>query len=90
VGATLTDVKLVDLENSSQASLTSLKWDWFDESSPNSFTTPTDQGTVEATDANGNITIDLPNSTLTSGQTGFLILRDATNNYIGAYRLDVD
>jgi hypothetical protein len=89
-GATLTDINLVNFSNVAQASLTSLKWDWFDQPDPKDMTAPTDQGTTEITDSSGNITISMPSSTLTSGQTGFLTLRDASNNYIGGYRLDVD
>jgi hypothetical protein len=90
VGATLTDVGLVNLVSNPQASLTDIKWSWFDESDPKDFTTPTDQGTVESTDGSGNITIEMLNSTLTSGQTGFLVLRHVSEGLIGGYRLQVD
>lgn len=89
-GADLTDVSLVDIGGSAQASLTSIKWDWFDEADPKDFTAPTDQGTAETTDGSGNITIAMPNSTLTTGQTGFLVLKNEANDLIGGYRLAVD
>lgn len=89
-GASITDLGLVNLSSTAQASLSGLKWSWFDQSDPNNFTAPTDQGLVESTDGSGNISISMPNSTLTTGQTGFLVLRDPANNYIGGYRVAVD
>jgi len=88
-GASVT-VNLVDIDSSVQANLSNLRWDWFNEPDPQNFNAPSDQGTVETTDGTGELVLDLPNTTLTTGQTGFLVLRDATNNFIGGYRLDID
>lgn len=89
-GANLTNVKLVDLDTLNQSSLNNLQWDWFDQPDPKDFLAPVDQGNLETTDGTGFITISLPNSDLNSGQTGFLALRDSSNNFIGGYRLNVD
>ena len=89
-GASVTDVNLVSLLGAPRASLSSLKWSWFDVITPATFVAPIDQGTAEATDGSGNITLSLTNSVLTSGQEGLLVLRDSANSYIGAYRLAVD
>jgi hypothetical protein len=89
-GAAVTDINLLSLTNATQASLTSLRWSWFDSVLPGSYSAPTDQGTTESTDGSGNITLDLPNSTLTSGQEGTLVLSNSGGTLIGAYRLAVD
>lgn len=89
-GAAVTGVNLVDITGAAHGALSSLKWSWFDTQDPNSMVAPTDQGAAEVTTAGGVLDLDLPNSTLTSGQTGTLVLRDAANNYIGAYHLQVD
>ncbi len=89
-GANLTDIELVDLDDAAQASLTSLNWDWFDEDDPKDFTAPTDQGTAETTDGSGKLTLAMPNSTLTSGETGCLVLHDTSNNLIGIWSQEVD
>lgn len=86
----VSNIPLVDHDNVALSSLTNLRWSWFDEPDPKDFTAPTDQGTTESTDSSGNISISIPSSTLTSGQTGFLVLRDNTNSYVGGYRLNVD
>lgn len=88
VAASVT-LDLVDLLGGSQASLTSLDWDFFDQSVPGSMVAPVDQGVIETTDANGQIVIPLPNTTLAAGATGFLALRDPANDLIGGYRVDV-
>ena len=89
-GVTITDVNLVALTGAPRASLSSLKWSWFDVITPATFVAPIDQGTAEATDGSGNITLSLTNSILTSGQEGLLVLEDSGNSFIGAYRLAVD
>lgn len=62
------------------ANLSNLRWAWFDQAVPNLFAAPTDHGTVESTDANGVLTIPLPNSTLSAGGIGWLIITDSTGN----------
>lgn len=62
------------------ANLSNLRWAWFDQAMPNLFSAPTDHGTVESTDANGVLTIPLPNSALSIGGVGWLIITDSTGN----------
>ncbi len=59
------------------ASLTGLKWAWFDQATPNLFTAPACQGAAESTSAGGVLTIDLVGSTLVSGQVGWLIVTNS-------------
>lgn len=89
-GADVTDFPLVDLAAAAQASLTSLKWSWFDQADPKDFVAPVNEGTTESTDASGNLTLDLSSSTLTTGQTGCLMLSNADGSLIGLYRIAVD
>jgi hypothetical protein len=62
------------------ANLSSLRWAWFDQVTPDLFTSPTDKGTLETTDAGGTLTIALPNSQLAAGATGWLIVTDSGGN----------
>ena len=78
---------LVDINGVSLQNLTSLDWSWFDSTDPSTFTTPVDQGAVETTDATGEIAVDLPNTTLTSGQSGSLVLSDGVA--LAMYQLSV-
>ncbi len=73
-------VNLVNASNSAQASLTGLKWAWFDQTTPDAFTTPTDKGTGEITDGSGVLTVLIGNSGKTSGQAGWLIVTDSDGN----------
>lgn len=59
------------------ASLSSLKWAWFDQVTPDLFSAPTDKGAIETTDGSGVLSISIPNSTKTSGQVGWLIVTDS-------------
>lgn len=71
-------ITLVDINNAALLNLSNLKWAWFDFATPNLFTAaPTDKGTTESTDGSGVCTIDLPNTALTSGQIGWLIITDS-------------
>jgi hypothetical protein len=81
---------LVDIGGAAQINLTGLRWSWFNEGSPGIMSAPSDQGTVETTDGSGQIILQVPNTTLTAGQTGFLLLRDPAGLFIGGYRLTVD
>jgi hypothetical protein len=74
-------ITLVDRNNSTQVNLSALRWAWFDESSPELFSAPVEQGVAEVTNSSGVLTIGLPNTTLSSGQTGWLVLSDG--NYPG-------
>jgi hypothetical protein len=86
---TVTGIDLVDLNDDNVGTLTDLKWDWFDQADPKDFVAPIAQGTAEVT-TNGVLDLEFDGSILTSGQTGFLVLKNEDNNFIGGYRLQVD
>ena len=81
-------ITLVNESGTAQSSLSSLKWAWFDQITPNLFTAPTDQGSAEVTDGSGVLTISLPGSSKTSGQVGWLIVTnsDGTTTQSPAHR----
>ncbi len=79
-------VNLVNASNAAQASLTGLKWAWFDQATPDAFTTPTDKGTGEITDGSGVLTVLIGNSGKTSGQAGWLIVTDSDGNPATAHK----
>lgn len=81
-------LSLVDIASSAQASLAGLRWAWYDSTDENALGTPTDTGVSETTTAAGLLEIDLPNSALVAGQTGTLIIGDATGRK-AAYNLTV-
>ena len=56
------------------SNLTSLHWAFFDQTTVESLLAPVNKGAIEVTDANGVISIDLPNTTRTAGQQGFLVI----------------
>lgn len=70
-------VNLVNASNAAQASLTGLKWAWFDGVTPDAFSAPTDQGTGESTDGSGVLTVTIGNSSKTTGQVGWMIVTDS-------------
>ncbi len=70
-------VQLVDTANNPRASLTGLKWAWFDEITPDLLNAPTDKGTGETTDGSGNLVVDLPNTLKSSGQVGWLVVSNS-------------
>lgn len=59
------------------ASLTGLKWAWFDQVTPDLFVAPTDKGAVETTDASGVLVLSLPNSALAAAAVGWLVVTDS-------------
>lgn len=61
------------------ASLTGLKWAWYDEATPDRHAVPADSGLAETTDGSGVLTISV-RSTLTAGQTGWLIVTNSDGN----------
>ena len=75
VQLTLTDEQGTPIPN-----LTGLKWAWFDQATPDLFLAPTDKGANESTDGSGNLVVEIPNSTLNSGQTGWLTVTDSDGN----------
>lgn len=59
-------------------SLTGLKWAFYDTTDPSGWTTgPVDNGSGESTDGSGDLVVSLTNTTLTAGQTGWLIVTDS-------------
>lgn len=84
-------VKLVLTERSGtrRQNLTGLKYAWFDEIAPNSFSAPTDTGTTETTDAEGVIEITLTGTSLVAGQYGCLAVSTSDDVDLGLYRLRV-
>lgn len=60
--------------------LGNLRWAWFDQATPDTFTSPTEKGAVESTDATGELRIDLPGSALGSGAIGWLIVTNSDGN----------
>lgn len=89
MAATLTEQRLFNKSNIAQASLSGLSWAWFD-GDVGALSAPTDKGNIESTDASGDLTLSMANSTLTTGQIGTLVLYDPTGSKVGAYRLAVD
>jgi hypothetical protein len=77
VSARTATVTLVSESGTPQASLTNLKWAWFDEVTPDLFNAPTDQGAVESTDGSAVLIVELPNTTKTVGQIGWLIVTNS-------------
>jgi len=71
-----------------RGSLSNLKWAWFDVF-PTTITPPTDSGTAESTDASGNLRVNIPNSTLLPGQTGWLIFATADGTWSQAVEMTV-
>lgn len=62
------------------ASLTGLRWAWFDQTTPDALLAPTDKGTGESTDAAGLLVIPLANTTKAAGQVGWLIVTNSDGN----------
>jgi hypothetical protein len=62
------------------ASLTGIRWAWWDAAPPNLAAAPVDSGTGATTDASGVFSVELPNTTLASGDTGTLlaVINDGT------------
>lgn len=89
MAATLSNLTLLSKAAAKQVSLSGVSWAWFD-GDVGALVAPTDKGTSETTDANGVMALSMPNSTLTSGQFGTLLLYDSTGSKVGAYRLAVD
>lgn len=78
-------VTLTDANNDPIPSLSGLDWAWFDQLRPKDLAAPTDQGMGATTDASGVFSVtSLPNSTLTAGQQGRLIVADAAGNDVAS------
>lgn len=77
-GETATTVTLTLTTNGSTpaASLTGLRWAFFDQALPNNFTAPTAKGTGESTDGSGVLSIAITGTSLAPGATGYLVVTD--------------
>ena len=75
VSATLT---LVDGNQNVLANLVNIQYAFFDTTDLTNMTAPSVRGTAESTNASGLLEIVLSTSTLTSGQTGTLIIKDSS------------
>lgn len=83
-----TNRNLVDESGAPVANLADIAYEWYD-ALDDTDGNPTQQGTF-STNENGEATIQLPNSALTSGQSGTLILYHPTDSEIrGVYRIPV-
>jgi hypothetical protein len=82
-------IDLVSKTGNPQSSLSSVSWAWFDEDI-GALNAPTDKGSAEVSDSSGQMILDLPGTSLTTGQTGTLILYDSTGSKIGTYRVEID
>lgn len=71
------------------ASLTGLKWAFFDQVTPNLFAAPVAQGAVESTDGSGVLVLDITGSALAPGAVGWLIVTnsDGTTSQSPAHKL---
>lgn len=67
-------ISLSDITGSAQASLSSIKWAWYDSTDQAALGAVVDSGTAETTNTNGVIDISFPNSGLVSGQSGSLMI----------------
>ena len=70
-------VRLVNVAGVPRANLRGLRWAWFDTPRPGEMEAPTDQGVVGETDASGILRVSLPNSSLSAGEVGYLVVTDS-------------
>ena len=85
----IVNLLLTDRAGTRHLNLTNIQWAWFDTVTVNSLSSPVLSGTVETTDAQGVISVDVSSSTLNGGDFGLLILLDSTDIYTGVYKLKV-
>jgi hypothetical protein len=69
-------VNLVNTSGSAQSGLSSLKWAFWDEVTPNLMLHPTDQGSAETTDGSGVLAITV-HTTLSAGGIGWLVVTNS-------------
>ena len=72
-------ITLVNKNEVPQASLTGLKWSFFDQPTSDQLTVAADQGSVETTDGSGTLTIPVY-TTLPSGGVGWLVVTNTDGN----------
>jgi hypothetical protein len=70
-------ITLVDESEVPLANQLGLRWAWFDQSTPDQFSQPTDRGADGATDGFGVLSLAIGNSVLVSGETGWLIVTNS-------------
>lgn len=75
-------ITLVDINGAGVFNASSLKWAWFDSVTPDLFVAPVDQGTAESTDGSAVMVLELPHTTKTSGQIGWLIVTDSDGTVV--------
>lgn len=74
---TLASSVTLTLENGAgapAASLSSLKWAFFDQATPDSFAAPVAKGAAESTDGSGVLVVDITGTDLDAGANGYLIV----------------
>lgn len=78
------EIPLVSTANSPQANKRNIKYAFFDQTTPDLFAAPVDKGGTygfgAVTGADGVLTIPLPNTTKTAGQTGSVVVSDSDGN----------
>lgn len=82
----LVSIALKTAAGAPAASLTGLRWAWFDQVDPALMVAPASKGTG-STDASGQFTVRLSSSTLTAGQTGALLLSTGDGVSAGLYQV---
>lgn len=70
-------VKLTSVSNQAIQNIGGLSYAWFDQTTPDAFTQPTQTGTSESTDITGELLIPLPDSNLWAGDIGWLIVTNS-------------
>ena len=75
--ATSVTVTLTSDGTTPRANLSSLKWAFFDQSTPDLFTAPTAKGSIESTDASGVLLLNITGTALSAGDTGWLVVTDS-------------
>lgn len=78
-------VDLVDADLLPLASLTGLKWAWFDQARPDIFSAPVDKGAAGTTTSRGVFKVLLKNTKLKAGQVGWLEVTNSDGNPAAAY-----
>ncbi len=78
-------VTLVNEAGSAQGSLSSLKWAFWDEATPNLMAHPVDQGATETTDGSGSLVITV-HTTLSVGQIGWLVVTNSDGSVSATHR----
>lgn len=78
-------VTLVNESGTAQTGLTSLKWAFWDEATPDLLTHPTDQGAVETTDGSGVLTITVHTNLATSG-IGWMVVTNSDGTVSATHR----